>query len=442
MNRPEHQTTLAYIIAIEDIVASPLLQSQVYNMLATVAQERPDLRIVVVALYPLHNLLRSSAEVRRLRQMLEREAITLRVAPIAFLTRYFYVPWWLLPLFAIQAGFTALWLTLRLDPAFVHCRSYPASIVGSIVKALNRSHLIFDTRSLYPEEGAVRVLSGKPVMFGRLSYRIWKRLEKALIGHADAVISVSEACSELLRAHYPRSAAKMKTVPTVTRVPEPEALQAWRGKTRAAFEIEDEEIVVSYVGTWFPTEIALPLFQRMTAALPGAKWYYMLIVATRSEGNPERYRATLERLVTGTLGEGVRCQVLSLPHDEVAQNLAAGDVAVQPAAPPAGDRGQELHTLMARTALSVKLTEYLASGLPVIVSQYHGAAAQVVTQNNLGIVYEQATDEALARWLRITREAPDSERERIWRFARDHFSLAIVARQYLDIYEQLSERRR
>lgn len=97
---------------------------------------------------------------------------------------------------------------------------------------------------------------------------------------------------------------------------------------------------------------------------------------------------------------------------------------------------------MARTALSVKLTEYLASGLPVIVSQYHGAAAQVVTQNNLGIVYEQATDEALARWLRITREAPDSERERIWRFARDHFSLAIVARQYLDIYEQLSERRR
>ena len=145
---------IVYLTAIEDVARSPLIRSQVLAMLKAVAEQHPGRPFVLVALYPIVNVLRFRRQLAAVRTELAEAGIAVHVFPIVFLTRHFYVPWLLLPLYLAQALIWSLWIAFWLQPAIIHCRSYPAAIVGRIVKRLASCRLVFDTRALYPEEGA------------------------------------------------------------------------------------------------------------------------------------------------------------------------------------------------------------------------------------------------------------------------------------------------
>ncbi|MBN2389236.1 MAG: glycosyltransferase [Anaerolineae bacterium] len=417
--------TVVYLLAIEDIIQSPLLYSQVFALLKVIAVQAPEYAFHVVALYPLHNALRFRRRTAALRADLRAAGITLHVLPVLFATRYFYIPKNLLPLFIAQGWLAARWIVLRLKPAVIHCRSYPATWVGMLVKRCCGARLICDTRALYPEEGATLAEGGKSVLFDQASFTVWKRLERTLFTTADAITAVSQPSVDILAAHYPHDASRMHVIPTTTRLSEYTMLAAWRAQTRHELELPDVRIAV-YVGSWFDPEPMADLIYRLLAADPSIPWHFLLLVSPQAAATAIATQAAL--------GLSGKTTVISVPQPEVLRYLAGADVALQPVGVPRQDSVDPRYSLIARTRLSIKFTEYLAGGLPVLVSRWAGAAADLVQRHDLGLVYDDASPEALSAWLTRWQATREDFRWRAWDFARANFAIEEVARRYLALY--------
>ncbi|MGC8780042.1 MAG: glycosyltransferase [Anaerolineae bacterium] len=416
---------LVYLIAIEDVVRSPLIRGQVIALLRAMAG-RPDMRITLVALYPVANWLRFRRAARLLRRELKDAGIALHILPILFLTRLFYIPRRWLPLYLIQAWIAAVWIHFVLRPAVIHCRSYPAALVGRWVKRWSGCPLVFDARALYPEEGVSRIESGKTRLLGEGDFAVWKRLEARLIAVADAVATVSPPMAEILAGQYPDVAGRLLVAPACTPVPALAELAAWQSAARQKLGLGDRPTAV-YVGGWVDQDALSGLFRALRDALPAAPWHFLLFI---SVPNPQEVAAHLQR----DLGPDVACTARAVAPAEVIPLLAGADLAVLPVWRPVRSLADARYALVARTILSVKFTEYLAAGLPVIVSRWAGAAADIVRAHDLGIVYDEASAEELAAWLARWQAARDEFRVRAWTYAREHFALEAVAAQYEELY--------
>jgi glycosyltransferase involved in cell wall biosynthesis len=86
------------------------------------------------------------------------------------------------------------------------------------------------------------------------------------------------------------------------------------------------------------------------------------------------------------------------------------------------------------TRLGVKVVEYLACGLPIIVNPHVGDAARLVREHGVGVVLENHDHEEIRRKLvRLLAEQPvpaTASRE----LATQTFSLSACARQYVSMY--------
>ncbi len=420
-----------YLLAVEDVVRSPLLQSQVFALLKTMAAQAPEYVFHVVALYPVHNAVRFRAQIAALRDDLKAANITLHIVPVLFVTRCFYIPKNLLWLFFIQGWLAAQWIVARLHPALIHCRSYPATWVGMQVKRRCGARLLCDTRALYPEEGATLEEGGKSVLLDAAAFARWKRLESILFAASDAITVVSQPSIDILATQYPRDAARMHVIPTTTRIPERTMLAAWRTQTRAELKLPAEARIAAYAGSWFEPAPMADLIRRLLAAAPHTPWHFLLLVSPQAAATATAAQAAL--------GLSDNTTVLSVPQPEVLRYLAGADVALQPVGAPHQDQVDPRYVLTARTRLSIKFTEYLAGGLPVLVSRWAGAAADLVQRHDLGLVYDETPPDALAAWFTRWQTAPEDFRQRMWEFARANFAIEEVARRYLALYHEEGE---
>ena len=198
-----------------------------------------------------------------------------------------------------------------------------------------------------------------------------------------------------------------------------------------------DRLVVAYSGSWFEPEPAIALFRLLQEALPDAPWEFLLLISSRGGGDAADRREEIAEVVRRGLAPGAGCRVISAPQGQVLRYLAAADLAAQPVAPPARAAIDSRYELMARTVLSVKFAEYLAAGLPVIISRWHGAAADIAETQDLGVVYDRVSPEAVAHWLGAWQADRAAYRSRAWQYARDHFDTEALAARYLALYRQL-----
>lgn len=432
VNRSKTKTAspIVYLLSIEDIVQSPLIHSQVLALLKEMAAQQPDHSWTVVSLYPILNWLRFRHQVSALRADLTNQGIVLHVWPLIFLTRFFYIPWFLLPLYILEAFAFAFWIALRLHPALVHCRSYPAALVGYWIKKLTGAKLVFDTRALYPEEGATLKEGGKSVVLDAVSFAAWKHLEHIMLTTADSITVVSQPSIDILSQEYPLAATRLHVFPTITQVPEWSTLESWRIQTRHELGLS-KTWVAAYAGSWFESRPTYDLLVRLLMSQPTVRWHFLFLVSTDAARNAI---ASLQERLQAELELAQAITVMSVPQTDVLRYLACADIALQPVGTPHVDHVDPRYTLTARTRISVKFTEYLASGLPVLVSRWAGAAADLTRQHSLGLVYDDATSEAFTAWLAQWRTEQDNFRYRTWQFSRENFAVEQIASRYLALY--------
>jgi hypothetical protein len=265
------------------------------------------------------------------------------------------------------------------------------------------SRLVLDQRGLLAEEYA---LQGKIAARGLLHGWL-RRLERWALGRAETVLAVSERLATRGRRLVPASGARTRVIPCCAdpRVPprDPAAVAAAR---REAGLDPRRDFVLVYTGSlsaWNLPEAILDTYRLFRAAHPATRLLLLTEDTRRAEA-----RFGVEPGVT----------IRAVPHGAIGAYLAAGDLGLLVRRPGPVNR----------VASPVKFAEYLACGVPVLVSPGVGDCPGVVKRAGVGFVLDGTTPpEEIVSAVRRDREA---FRARCRETARRRFDRTAYAEAY------------
>lgn len=316
-------------------------------------------------------------------------------------------------------------LALELDrrPTVIHARGVWAAALAARVAARRRwVKLLYDVRGDYVAEHAFHHAGRGDATGLRIRAGQWRigRAEARACAAATRLLCVSDALRTTLEARYPGAGVKASVVPS-GHDPRRFFLDPdLRARTRRSLGLEDAFILV-YAGSMVPYQLpgSLARLGRIASELdPKAH----LLILTQ---DPEKARGFLER---AQVPSG-RATCLSVPHAEVPAYLSAADLGLL-----LRKRDPVNHA-----ASPTKVAEYLASGVPVLLSPGIGDVSELVVREGLGgVVEDPESSRALREALRGLMDGGLPSREHVARVARQRFARDRFLPTYLDLYGQLS----
>ena len=85
--------------------------------------------------------------------------------------------------------------------------------------------------------------------------------------------------------------------------------------------------------------------------------------------------------------------------------------------------------------MGTKIVEYLSVGLPVIVNEHVGAAANILVNRKLGFtIYNNSNTETISNNLSLVLSVDRQERIN---FAKKEYEVSSVAKKYIKIYNEI-----
>jgi glycosyltransferase involved in cell wall biosynthesis len=274
--------------------------------------------------------------------------------------------------FALGPFFSYLFLY---RPHLIIARSYPAASVARLARKIFGIPYIFDLRGMYPEE-CVNAGAFGP---GSPDYDWWKLIERTLISESAACVVVSEPFAEHVRSIIPGSGPVV--IPCCV---DPQRFgydQSKREQAKARYGLTGRFVLLHLGSFGAPGDRGLvgKYLLRFKKVEPSA----VLVVASGTPAYGPAIRAAL-------LGEGLTPEDLMIVHpagEEVGELLALGDAGLL----------LERKLPNTKVCLSVKLGEYLASGLPVICTPFVEGAARLVRQHDCGLVIDPEGNDSLEK---------------------------------------------
>jgi glycosyltransferase involved in cell wall biosynthesis len=253
----------------------------------------------------------------------------------------------------------------------VHGRStMPAAVAILLSKALGRAFL-YD---------ADCELSREFVDVGRwpeggLRHRLLAGFERFARAASDSTVVLTDYTRRRILAELP-GGAPVTVVPCCVDVERFTFQPKEREEHRRELGLASEPVFVymGKVGSWYLVDETFALFRVARERLPEAR---LLVV---SPDSPEAFRGLAGR-------HGVpwsACHVVRARHDEVPGWLSAADVGLSLIAPFASKLG----------CSPVKAGEYLAVGLPLVITRGIGDTTALVERERVGVVIEEQTDAA------------------------------------------------
>lgn len=326
--------------------------------------------------------------------------------------RYHKYPAVLSTLWDVAVGsVVAGWLVLRHGLSILHARgSIPALIALPVARITGRRWL-FDLRGLASEEYVDGGLWRRESWLHRLA----RRVERAVIRRADAIVVLTRRAAELL-AHDGRWALPAGVRPTVipccvdlTRFacPPPEA-----ARMKIAY--------VGSVGTWYLFEEMVQFIETLSRLESALQF---LVVS------PSRDHAHIRRVLRQHPQVEARTTVVCAQPDEVPGYLAstmAGLSFIKP-------------VLSKQFSSPTKIGEYLASGVPVVANAGVGDVDTLVRDHRVGVILPELTAahyRDAAEALRVLWGDP-ALRARCQQTARQALDLAGAWQRYWDVYRTL-----
>lgn len=282
-------------------------------------------------------------------------------------------------------------------PAIVHVRSYVPALMALQAQRATGGRLLFDIRGFWADE---RVEGGLWPAGGRL-YRIAKRYERRFFAAADAVVTLTHASVPQIRSWLGGRDTPVEVIPTCVeperfarRPPRPDGPHAvWSGS----------------IGTWYRFDLCPWVADAL--GLP-------LTVITR------------QTELAAQLLDGYPADVSSVNPEEVPDQLFCGDVGLC-----------LIVSSFSKTASApTRFAEYLACGMPVLVSPGVGDLEAIVERERVGVVLRGEGDEArsqAAAAVRALIEDPGLP-ERSRALARSRFDVRAGSAAYAALYRRLA----
>jgi glycosyltransferase involved in cell wall biosynthesis len=296
----------------------------------------------------------------------------------------------------IAAGVRAVRRAARRDPPdIVHVRSYVAALIATRAR-LPGAKLLFDIRGFWADERVDGALWRR----GGALHRVAKRCERRFFAEADGIVTLTEASVPQIRAWTGDRPVPIDVIPTCVDPARFAGRQERPGGPHAVW--------AGSIGTWYRFDLA----GRVAAALS-----LPLTVITRQEA--------LAREVL----DGRPAEVRSAAPEDVPRQLFAGDVGLC----------LIVSSFSKLASAPTRFAEYLAAGMPVLVTPGVGDLERLVEDHAVGAVLRGEDDASIAAAAARLRAlaADPAARERCRRLAVERFDVASGSARYAEIYRGL-----
>jgi glycosyltransferase involved in cell wall biosynthesis len=299
----------------------------------------------------------------------------------------------------------------------LHARSHVPAACALPAARLLRTHLVFDLRGLMAEE-FVDAGRWPP---GGIAFRIAKRIERAALRRANAIVVLTERVRDLL---FPRSDHRVNVIPCCADIAAIDARRGERDAIRDRLGVGDRRVAI-YLGKFTGWYLEDEMAEFIAVASANIGNVHFLVV---TQSDPELITAQLERRGIPAAGY----TITRVPPHEVGGYLAASDFGISfIAAAPSKI-----------SSSPTKIGEYLAAGLPLVCGRGIGDVDALLERHDVGVLLDEfstaAYEETLPQLERLLADPGAPERAR--RAAAEELSLEGVGVPAYDrIYRSLLE---
>ncbi len=317
----------------------------------------------------------------------------------------------MIPRIPVVSSIVTMCFVLQGKCRVIHAIGYNAMVVAVVVKWLTHLPLVFEMHGLAIDEAVVKGNIAKDSFI----YRIAKGFERKLISIANKVITVSEGFANEIR----QISGNQSIIVCPCAVD-----SNWFSDTGAGGIRKNgrrgERFVVVFNGTLFsqwgdPREY-ISLFQVIRSIEKSALFVVL------SPEDTQRVHSFL-----GNALEPETYRVFKLSPEEVMGCLRQADVGLL----------LRKDSIVNKVASPMKFAEYMAAGVPVIISQGVGDASGAVIRERLGIVLgsaDSADRNALERLIKEIDQRNSGIRERCLQYARKVHSHSAQVETYISTY--------
>lgn len=301
----------------------------------------------------------------------------------------------------------------------VHCRSYVPAYIMLMLKKLARATFVFDMRGFYPDEY---------VRYGHWTredwqYRCSKWLERRCIQAADWIVLTSEGMHHELMSVTGESAGgaidkKSSIIPNCVDMDRFIVDASTRDTMRAKYGLSN-----SVVFLWLVAGITKPhMPEEICSFFQMAKAHFespRLLVLTHTPGA----EAILQ-------SHGLTSQdyiVASVPPTEVPKFTAMADAGLN-------------FCDSAHAGSAIKIAEYLASGVPLVISSTVERAEELTAETRTGVIVKSFSPQAYAEAaIQLTTLLVDrvSVARRCRAIAKERLSIDYAVNRYADVYRDV-----
>lgn len=396
---------LVTYLTIEDI-ESGLFQTQVLDILTEISNQSSETRFEILVINRPW-LIRSHLKRKKQLQQVLKPSIRIRYIPLlpplrSAMSSLLYS--------AVVTGWLRLiyFFTISRKSHVLHCRSYWPTQAG--LKSTNIP-VLFDMRSLWPLEN----ISMGLLKENSLAARYWLNMEKECLKGAKISAAICKGIIDYTKEIVP--GCRMELIPISVDYEKFRFDEKERFEKRRMLGWENEMILV-YSGSFGQASINIEamksLFARLLNAEPSARLLFLT-------GESDEKVNELMQLVPGSEN---RYKTVHPKLSEIGKWLSAGDIGVH-ALPKQLDY---------TTRLGTKCVECWMNGLPMIVNEWVGAAAELINEYKVGTVIganDPIDPFATAAMMQtLTKKDRNEQAE----FAKVHFATKVTAKQYIDAY--------
>ncbi|MFH1996804.1 MAG: radical SAM protein [Candidatus Omnitrophota bacterium] len=362
---------------------------------------------------------RGTTTIRDTRKRLADEGIEWRYLSYHKSPRHFST------LFDLAAGLLlCAWIIPTRRIGIVHARGITPGVIPLLLSRIFRVKLIYDMRGLLAEE----YVGGRMWKDDGFAFRLVKRAERATLNAADAIVVLTRKHYDLnRRLGFPKDpGVPMEVVPCCVDTDAfhylaPEKDSIGNRTLRSSLGLEGSFIFMypGKIGTFYFIDEMLDFFSVAQDAVPEA----LLFVVTKDDSNDLMARAQKRGIDPSSI------RIASSTFEEMPEFIRLADAGIF-----------FINPYKKIGSSPIKLGEFLASGVPVVINPGVGDTDELVRKNKVGVVVERfSRDDYLSaiKELMKLKEERDELRRRCRLTAEQNLSLAIGVERYVSIYEKL-----
>lgn len=410
MQKNKKEKRILYLITRENVLESGALKSQVFELLGKIISKDNETSILVLNFPSLNRFVRDIGKYQSVKKYVNSLGINLVIIPILPFGRSI-MPVWAIPFLLIQTIPFVLFFSWKEKINIFHSRAYLSSIILYFIKKfILKIDFIFDARGPYLLEGET---------YGKWessndNYKFWAKLEKKLFKNAKYVIAQSVGFTKYVKKILPE--ANVVNIPCCADVDNYNFTEKEIIKEKRNMNIQNKFVVVysGSLGSFHDPEFLVKAYVSIRESLPNPHF----LVVTHSVSDE-----ILESLAKNGINKSEFTIVLS--PDNLPKYIALGDIG--------------LHVMndlpITPLVISVKFSEYLAAGLPVIISKNMTSLTKIVETSSCGIVLDEKKQEMNKNKIEYLVKNYSEYRKNALELVNKDYSTDVVARRYSEIYD-------